>query len=297
MVGSPCAVCGQEEFLPFRCKLCGEPHCQAHRLPENHSCVGLTGYRSRVRDARIQEARAERVEVRGAPWGDAVAGVRGFTSRSATNQLLVVVLGVFAAQLLGGVAWGLASGRGAGQGFADASCALALGACDPFVSPFFGLLVKPWAIVTNVVAHAGPLHLLFNCLFLYFFGQELEQRIGRRMLTTLFVGAGILAAVGQVVIFGGAVLGASGAIMGLLGTLTVLAPRMRVQFWFIPLQLWVLTIIFVLFDLGGLFSMQGNIANLAHLFGLALGLAYGLHLHRRGVMPRVTSTWASQRRY
>lgn len=296
MAGARCTVCGQEEMLPFRCKFCGAPHCLAHRLPENHACPRVGEARARAREERVRAAvegpAGLRVRVRGPPrlWG--VAGsVRRFARRSATHLLLVVVLAVFLVQVLGDLVLSRVPFRGL------ATCALALGPCGPFQAAPWGLPLKPWSVATNIVAHAGPIHLLFNALFLYFFGLELERRVGRRLLVRLFLGAGLLAAVGQVAIFDGAVLGASGGIMGILGALTVLAPHLRVIFWFVPVPLWVMTLLFILFDLGGLAGGGTGIANLAHLLGLAVGLGLGVRLRRRGVLPRLASPWASTRRW
>jgi Zn-dependent protease len=45
-----CQKCGQETFLPFQCRYCGDRFCAAHRLPENHAC------------AKMEAARASRQE-------------------------------------------------------------------------------------------------------------------------------------------------------------------------------------------------------------------------------------------
>lgn len=298
MAGSRCSVCGREEFLPFRCRFCGKPHCLDHRMPENHQCAGLEDWRARPAE-RPAPARPEReVRVRGpSPVGEGVRRASRWARRSATHLFLAAVLLVYAWQVLGGVLLAALTGSGLLEGYAILTCALALGPCGPFQSVPYALPEKPWTIITNIFAHATPIHLLFNALFLYFFGLELEHRIGRKTFTGLFFAAGIVAAVGQVVLFRGAVLGASGALMGVLGTLTVLAPRMRVILWFVPVPLWVMTLFFILLDVGGLAGTGNGIANLAHLLGLALGLLYGLRLQRRGVLPRVASSWASQRRY
>jgi membrane associated rhomboid family serine protease len=306
MAGSRCAQCGREEFLPFRCRLCGLPHCLDHRMPENHACAGLAGYKARSDRDRVQQAanpepEPVRVKVGGASSVRATGHrIGAFARRSATHMLLAILAVVFVAQVVAGIAIGLALGTGFDGvlfGFDLSQCALALGACGPFAAGPFGLASKPWAVVTNLVAHAGPYHILLNALFLYFIGLELERRVGRRALLTLFVGAGIVAAFAQVGLFGGAVLGASGGLMGLLGALTLLAPTMRVMLLGIfPMPLWGMTAIFVLLDVAGLFGTSAGIANLAHLFGLAIGLGAGQYLKRRGVLPRMTS-WASQRRY
>jgi Zn-dependent protease len=35
-----CDYCGEEEYMPFRCKYCGGYYCSEHRLPEMHNCTG-----------------------------------------------------------------------------------------------------------------------------------------------------------------------------------------------------------------------------------------------------------------
>ena len=306
MPQSRCAKCGREEFLPFRCKLCGQPHCLDHRLPENHGCAGLENYRGRPRDERIGRQPGDKPQLkvrRPLPGAEAFHRVARFSRRSATHLLLATILIVFVLQILGSLALSGATGADLGPAWATLGCALALGECGAFTGAPFGLAAKPWSVLTNLFAHDNVLHIFFNALFLYFFGTELESRLGRKSFLSLFFVGGILAAFAQVAVFqelfgvGGAVLGASGGTMAILGTLTVLAPTMRVIIFIVPAPLWALTLLFVVLDFAGFFGPRAGIANLAHLMGLATGLTYGLHLRRRGVLPRKASTWASQRRF
>ena len=41
-----CQKCGQETFLPFQCRYCGDRFCAAHRLPENHACPKMEAARA-----------------------------------------------------------------------------------------------------------------------------------------------------------------------------------------------------------------------------------------------------------
>ena len=61
--------------------------------------------------------------------------------------------------------------------------------------------------------------------------------------------------------------------MAVLGALTILRPRMVVYFWG-PIPLIVLTAIWILIDVAGLFA-QDNIGHAAHLMGFAIGIIYG----------------------
>jgi Zn-dependent protease len=43
-----CQVCGTETMMPFRCPFCGGQFCSQHRLPENHSCPGISNARAQT---------------------------------------------------------------------------------------------------------------------------------------------------------------------------------------------------------------------------------------------------------
>jgi len=161
-----------------------------------------------------------------------------------------------------------------------------------------GVLLRPWTIFTSIFAHslASLNHLLINSLVLYFFGSAVERLIGTKRFALLFITAGAVAGLAQITLFEGAALGASGAIQGIMGTLVILAPRLTVLVFFvIPAPLWLLTIAFVLFDVLGAFNPDSGVAHIAHLAGLAAGLAYGYRLKQQGI--RVNVAPPPQRRY
>jgi membrane associated rhomboid family serine protease len=112
-----------------------------------------------------------------------------------------------------------------------------------------------------------------------------EQRIGSRRFTALFLITGMAAGLAQIA-FGflignpvSGVLGASGAIMAILGVLTVLNPGLKVYLYFVlPVPIYVLTFGYAALSVLGVVaqgSVLGNVAHFAHLIGLVLGLAYG----------------------
>ena len=76
-------------------------------------------------------------------------------------------------------------------------------------------------------------------------------------------------------------LGASAAIFGVMGTLAIIAPEIRVLLFFIlPLRIRDAIILFALFDVVGAILMADNVAHVAHLAGLVVGLYYGRRLKR-----------------
>lgn len=144
------------------------------------------------------------------------------------------------------------------------------------------VMVRPWTLITHMFVHFNVDHLFFNMLFLFFFGTELERRVGENRFLQIFIVSGLIGAVGQMLITPtGLLMGASGALYGVMGCLAVIAPEIRVLLFFvIPLSIRAAVVLFALLDL----TMMGagdSIAHMAHITGLLAGLAYGKMLESR----------------
>jgi len=263
--------------MPYTCSFCGNRFCSQHRLPENHSCDGLSSYERDVRESgKVYDGPSTSPPTSTGETGYSLPSIDG----NVTYYLLGGMALTFVVQIL------LLS-------FGYGRLHNALFVLHP------NRLQYVWTWVTSVFAHGGPAHILINGLILFFFGTLLERKIGSERFLALFFVAGIVAGLSQGVATlltvdalgpqNGA-LGASGAIAAVLGALTVLNPNLRVYLWFfIPMPLWVLTIGFAAYDTfyaatGGVGA--GGVARLAHLSGLALGLAYGWKLKQEGVAVR-----------
>lgn len=287
-----CEVCGTEVDMPFDCKFCEGRYCGEHRLPEKHECRGLVSHKERLREeGRLMHQPGKAAETRtsspsggGGGLGERLSRLADPTMRFLEGRAALVFLGIMAGVFV------------LEQVVFAVSPALfeTLFVMDP------NFYWKPWTLVTSVFAHGGTTHLLVNGIVLFFFGPTLERLIGTRRFTGLFLVSGITAGVVQVGVFayllpalglGGSqagVVGASGAIMGLLGALTILAPNTSVLVFFvIPAPLWLVTIGYALFDIGGAVAGGGNVAHLAHLAGLAIGLWFGYGLRQEGVGRQV----------
>jgi membrane associated rhomboid family serine protease len=143
-----------------------------------------------------------------------------------------------------------------------------------------------WQLLTYQFMHAGWIHLILNSWALIVFGSALEQMLGaRRYLTVLFL-SGIAGGVFQVLLgmvwpayFGGAVVGASAGVFGLVAAFAALVPNQELTmliFFVIPVRMRAKTLLilsFVIALMGIIFPM-GNIANAAHLGGMAMGWFY-----------------------
>ncbi|MBI2324599.1 MAG: rhomboid family intramembrane serine protease [Chloroflexi bacterium] len=84
-------------------------------------------------------------------------------------------------------------------------------------------------LVTHQFLHGGWLHLIGNLLYLWIFGDNVEDRLGSARFLIFYLAAGVFAALGQAVVAPAAMVGASGAIAGVLGAYLVISPTARVR--------------------------------------------------------------------
>lgn len=136
-------------------------------------------------------------------------------------------------------------------------------------------LSRPWTFVTYMFLHAGIFHILFNMLALYWFGGRVEERLGSNRFITLYVLSGIGGAALSFITPHVAILGASGAIMGVMMAYAMYWPRARFFIYgVIPVEAWLLVVIYVITDIAGVGFGGGAVAHFAHLGGLATGFLY-----------------------
>ena len=166
-----------------------------------------------------------------------------------------------------------------------------------------GLDAPPWwvTIFTSMFLHGGILHIAGNMLFLWVFGNNIEDSVGRVIFIPFYLFAGIVAVYAQAFLDTSATVptvGASGAVAGVLGAYALLHPQARV-----------LTLVFIIFFvtlieipamimLGLWFILQflpavgqlatpdvtgetGGVAYFAHVGGFLVGLALIKLLARR----------------
>jgi membrane associated rhomboid family serine protease len=105
----------------------------------------------------------------------------------------------------------------------------------------FRVFVATWGLVpaqfdvvslfTSMFVHGGWAHFLGNMLYLWIFGDNVEDRVGHGRYVVFYLGCGAVAAVAQSTINAGSdvpMIGASGAISGVLGAYIVMFPHSRV---------------------------------------------------------------------
>ena len=160
---------------------------------------------------------------------------------------------------------------------------------------FWGLVpaVFSWVtVVTSMFLHGGFLHFGGNMLYLWIFGDNVEDRMGHGRFLAFYLLCGIAAALAQTIVNPDSIVpmvGASGAIAGVMGAYFVLYPRSRIL-TLIPLFIfWQLIEVPAIFFLGIWFLMQfasgvgsiatttggqsaGGIAFWAHIAGFVVGV-------------------------
>jgi membrane associated rhomboid family serine protease len=154
-------------------------------------------------------------------------------------------------------------------------------------------------MVTSMFLHGGWLHLLGNMLFLWIFGNNVEDRLGSIPYLLFYLVGGIAAALTQVVIDPRSTIplvGASGAIAAALGAYIVLFPGARILslvflgFFYQLLEVPALIVLgfwFALQLLSGFASFgaetaEGGVAFFAHIGGFVVGVVVGLLLRLVG---------------
>lgn len=145
----------------------------------------------------------------------------------------------------------------------------------PFLSAFSAMFL-----------HGGWLHLLGNMLFLFVFGNNVEDRLGRLRFLAFYLGWGLVATYAFALTTPsstGVMVGASGAIAGVLGAYLVLFPRAKVTslvpfLFFLPLRLpaWVVLgswfVLQAVYSSGGTLTEGSGVAYVAHVAGFVAGV-------------------------
>jgi membrane associated rhomboid family serine protease len=154
------------------------------------------------------------------------------------------------------------------------------------------------AVLTSMFLHDGWMHVIGNMLYLWIFGDNVEDHLGHVGYLIFYLFCGAAAAMGQVTVNPDSripMIGASGAIAGIMGAYFVLYPRSRVLTAVVLVFFLDLIEIPAIFFLGVWFLMQlfngvgslgvrsatGGVAFWAHIAGFALGAAVGLTVRLR----------------
>ena len=143
-----------------------------------------------------------------------------------------------------------------------------------------GFMPPSLTLVTYMFLHGGWMHLIFNMLFLWVFGDNIEDALGRGRFLVFYLVCGMAGGAAHALASPGSnvpLVGASGAIAGIVAAYLMLRPCAKITvliFGFVPIKLasyWVLGF-WVLTQVWHVFSLEkSDTAWWAHVGGLAAG--------------------------
>ena len=160
-------------------------------------------------------------------------------------------------------------------------------------------------LITSMFMHAGWMHIIGNMVFLWAFGPEIEESMGRLRYLTFYLLCGIVASVAQIAMAPHSTVpnvGASGAIAGVMGAFIITYPSDRIKTlvffgWFVRttfipaallIGLWFLIQLFN--QVGAIMSTsadKGGVAYAAHVGGFIFGAVFARAFERK----RAVSVW------
>lgn len=143
-----------------------------------------------------------------------------------------------------------------------------------------------WTFLTSLFAHGGWWHLISNMLFLWIFGDNVEDRMGKLFFLFFYLLAGIGASIVQIFLNPSStavMVGASGAVSAVMGAYLVLYPKASVTtlvpILLFPLILRIPAVVFMVFWFGSqMMNMALGTAGIgwgAHIGGFLIGLVLG----------------------
>lgn len=145
-------------------------------------------------------------------------------------------------------------------------------------------LVRPWSVVTYMFLHGGLMHLGFNMLTLFFFGPQVEIRLGARRFAILYFIGGISGALVSLIFSSGSpIIGASAGVFAVSLAFAYFWPTAQILIWgILPVQARVLVIFTTIMAIySGFGGANDGVAHFAHLGGYAGAFIYLRLLDRK----------------
>ncbi len=140
------------------------------------------------------------------------------------------------------------------------------------------LLGRLWTVITTLFIHADVLHLFGNMLFLYVFGNTLENIVnGRNLLLTFFTGGTITCLLGIPFYNPDTYLvGASAAIFTLAAAVMLIRP-LKFSWLFLMMPTGLVAILYFFYNIIAVYQgSSGGIAYISHIIGFLIGIPFGI---------------------
>jgi len=138
-----------------------------------------------------------------------------------------------------------------------------------------------YTLLTGIFVHANPIHLVGNMLFLYVFGNGLEDEVGDKRTAYVFFTGGLLSFILSIPFYPGAqMVGASAAIFSVMAAL-LLIRRPKLSTGFLS-PTGPLIIVFFIFNIVSIQKGEvGNVAYISHAIGFIIGLFFGASWNKK----------------
>ena len=152
-------------------------------------------------------------------------------------------------------------------------------------------IIKPWTLITYFFLHEGFMHILFNMLFLYWFGNIIKEFLGGGKVVSLYILGGIAGGLFYLLIYntipffhdrvaGSVMLGASGAVFAIVVGAATFMPNYTMYLLFLgPVRIKYIAIFYVFLSFAQSTGSNAG-GELAHLGGAAIGYLYIIQLRR-----------------
>ncbi|MDF2438499.1 MAG: rhomboid family protease GlpG [Bacteroidota bacterium] len=150
---------------------------------------------------------------------------------------------------------------------------------------FEGLLHRPWTLITYMFTHLGVMHIFWNMITLFWFGEILSQYTSERKIIPLYILGGIAGGIITIALItfipplqrdlGAPLIGASAGVTAIIIAAATLVPEVRMNMMFIgPVKLLYVALFVIFIDILNVASFENIGGNLAHLGGALMGYLF-----------------------
>jgi membrane associated rhomboid family serine protease len=208
---------------------------------------------------------------------------REFSFGNMINKIIIVNVAVF---LVVNILWMVFS---VAAGHTESSAFRMLVQWFSGSSDWWHMLTRPWTLVTYMFLHEGFFHLLWNMLYLFWFGRIFGDLLGDRRVLPLYLmggAAGFLAYfiafnVGNFGAGGSFIIGASGAVFCILTATGIFAPDYAIRLFFLGnIRLKYIVFFAVMVQIIGLGNLNNIGGTFAHIGGIIMGVLFSFYLRQ-----------------
>lgn len=153
------------------------------------------------------------------------------------------------------------------------------------------LLVRPWTLITYFFTHEGFLHIIFNMLNLYWFGQLVREYLSDKRLLSLYILGGLTGGILYILVYNfipffadraayAVMIGASASVLAIVVAAATLLPNFSFNLILIgPVRIKYIALFLVILSLSGAVGDNAG-GNIAHLGGAFIGWVFVKQLQR-----------------